>query len=292
MAKKNFTRLSRNSGLPSANMKSTMLLFALLLVVAASGCGGGTSNTPGGGKPPIDPSGNWAMKFSDSSNNSFILSALFSQTGSVVTAVNILAAGNPPPFACNGTFSAALANGQVLNVDQFSGDVNTPFGNIHFTSTLNLAGTHSTGTYTLTGNCWGVAPTGTFTADEVPSVAGAWNGTVTCTSNCPAGSTTGTISATLNQNDQTGVVAGTYAISGLPNISSGNVSTGTADVLSGTLWQASMADNNGNTYLIFGGPANGTTPGLGLDRTFNGRLNEVKDAGAAPPATYTVSMSH
>jgi hypothetical protein len=292
MAKKNFTRLSRNSGLTSANMKSTMLLFSLLLVVAASGCGGGSSTTPGGGKPPIDPSGNWAMKFSDSSNNSFILSALFSQTGSVVTALNVLAAGNPAPFSCV-PFSASLSNGQVLNVDQFSGDVNTSFGNIHFTSTLNLAGTHAAGTYTLSGNCWGVAPTGTFTADEVPSVAGTWNGTVTCTSNCPAGSTTGTISASLNQNDQTGVVAGTYAISGLPGIGNGNVTTrANTDVLSGLLLQVEFTDASGNLYVLAGGPG-GSDPGLGLDRSFNGRLfglNVVAPASA--PATYTVSMSH
>src|SRR5882672_9061783 len=129
-------------------------LFAGLLL---TGCGGNTTTTPGN-KPPIDPSGNWAMKFSDTSNNSFVLSSLFSQTGSVVTALNVLAAGNPAPFACV-PFSATFTNGQVLNVDQFSGDVNTSFGNIHFASTLNAQGSHASGTYTLTGNCWTVAPT-------------------------------------------------------------------------------------------------------------------------------------
>jgi hypothetical protein len=290
MAKKNLTRNSRNSGVRSAQMKSSLLFLALLIVLI--GCGGGsTSTNPQGSKPPIDPSGNWAMKFSDSSNNTFILSALFSQTGSVVTALNLLPAGNPPPFSCI-PFSASFANGQVLNVDQFSGDVNTPFGNVHFTSTLNTAGTHASGTYTLAGNCWGVAPTGTFTGDEVPSVAGTWTGTVTCTSNCPAGATTGTITASLTQNDQTGVVAGTYAISGLPNVGSGAVSTRAgSDVLSGLTLQATFTDNNGNLYVIGGGPSNGD-PGLGLDRTFNGQLFEQKDAGAASLATYTVSMSH
>lgn len=283
MAKKNLTRFFSNSGLHSAGMKPTILLAFLFLVILA-GCGGGTGTT--NGKPPIDPSGNWAMKFSDTSNNSFLLSALFSQTGSVVTALNILPGGNPAPFSCV-ISGATLANGQVLNVDQFSGDINTSAGNIHFSSTLNTAGSHAAGTYTLTGNCWGVAPSGTFTADEVPSVSGAWSGTVNCTGNCPAGATSGIITATLTQNDQTGVVAGTYAISGLPGISSGNVSTGTFDVLSGALWQATMADGNGNTYAIAGGPGGGT-PGLGLDRTFNGLIVQR----AASPATYSVSMSH
>src|SRR5579859_501157 len=129
----------------------TLSLAALLL----AGCGGSMSTPPG--KPPIDPSGNWVMKFSDTGGNSVLLSALFSQTGSVVTALNVLAAGNPAPFSCV-PFSATFANGSVLNVDQFSGDINTPFGNIHFASTLNVQGSHASGTYTLTGSCWGVAP--------------------------------------------------------------------------------------------------------------------------------------
>src|SRR5690242_17673131 len=170
----------------------TFAMAALLL----AGCGGGTSTPPG--KPPIDPSGNWVMKFSDAGGNSFLLSALFSQTGSVVTALNVLAAGNPAPFSCV-PFSATFANGSVLNVDQFSGDVNTAFGNIHFTSTLNGPGTHSVGTYTLTGTCWAVAPSGTFTADEVPSMSGSWTGTVNCVANCPLGQTSGTITASLTQ---------------------------------------------------------------------------------------------
>ncbi|MFL6310602.1 MAG: hypothetical protein ACJ71W_00725 [Terriglobales bacterium] len=291
MAKKNLTRFSGNSGLHSAGMKPTILLAILFLVVLA-GCGGGSSTIPQGGKTPIDPSGNWAMKFSDASNNSFILSALFSQTGSVVTALNVLAAGNPAPFSCV-PFSATFANGQVLNVDQFSGDINTQFGNIHFTSTLNAQGSHASGTYTLAGTCWGVSGTGTFIADEVPSVAGTWTGTVTCTSNCPAGNTTGTISASLNQNDQTGVVSGSYTITGLANIGSGTVSTrvGT-DILSGQFWQDAFNDNNGNSYVIAGGPGDGT-PGLGLDRTFNGQIfGQGVIAPASGPATYTIAMSH
>jgi hypothetical protein len=290
MAKKNLTRFSGNSGLHSAGMKPTILLAILFLVVLA-GCGGSSSTNPQGGKAPIDPSGNWAMKFSDSSNNSFILSALFSQTGSVVTAVNIFPAGNPAPFSCV-PFSATFANGQVLDVDQFSGDVNTPFGNIHFTSTLNAQGSHASGTYTLAGTCWGVSGAGTFTADEVPSVAGTWTGTVACILNCPAGATTGTISATLTQNDQTGVVAGTYTISGLPGIGSGTVSTRQFDVLSGLVLQITLADNNGNTYEMAGGPGF-LAAGLGLDRSFAGLLAGQNVVPPAPDAArYTVAMSH
>jgi hypothetical protein len=291
MAKKNLTRFFRNSGLRSTCMKKTTLILTLAFLLFVAGCGGGGSTNPQGGQAPIDPSGNWAMKFSDSSNNSFILSALFSQTGSVVTALNLLAAGNPAPFSCV-PFSASLSNGQVLNVDQFSGDINTSFGNIHFTSTLNAAGTHAAGTYTLSGTCWGVSSTGTFAADEVPSVAGTWTGTVACISNCPAGATTGTISASLTQNDQTGVVAGSYTIAGLPNIGNGAVTTrqGT-DIMSGQLLQVAFTDSNGNFYVLAGGPG-GFGAGLGLDRSFSGQIFEQQDAHAAALATYTVSMSH
>jgi hypothetical protein len=273
------------------NVARIVLLSILVLTaLTITACGGSTTKTPGG-KPPIDPSGNWTMKFSDAGGNSFILSALFSQTGSVVTALNTSAAGNTSPFACV-PFSATFANGQVLNVDQFSGDVNTSFGNIHFTSTLNTAGSHAAGTYTLTGNCWGVALSGTFTADEIPSLSGTWTGAITCIMNCPTGATAGTITATLTQNDSTGVVSGTYAVSGLPNISNGNVSTGQSDVLSGPSWQGSAADSNGNRYVIAGGPLNGT-PGLGVDRSFNGQLFEQHDASpSASLATYNVTLSH
>jgi len=82
-----------------------------------------------------------------------------------------------------------MANGLVQNVSTFSGDFNGNFGAVHFTTTLNDAGTHASGSYTITppqsGNCLGVALTGSVVADEVPSMSGNWTGTLTCTSNCP-----------------------------------------------------------------------------------------------------------
>src|SRR5437660_8536677 len=102
-------------------MKRISLCIVLTLIIALlAGCGSKNNNTvvtPG--SKPIDPSGNWALKLNDASNNQLLLSGLFSQTGSVVTALNILDAGNPAPFSCNGAMS--MANGQVQNVSQFSG---------------------------------------------------------------------------------------------------------------------------------------------------------------------------
>lgn len=274
--------------------KVTLAISLIFAILFTAGCGGGNVSMTTQSKP-IDPSGNWSMKLTDANGNQMLFSGLFSQTGSTVTALNILDAGNPAPFSCTGSMS--MSNGTVQNTDQFSGDVAGGWGTFHFASTLNTAGTHASGTYTLTagaqGNCANIASTGTFTGDEVPSVSGSWTGTVTCTTNCPVGSTSGTITATLTQNNSTGAVTGTYAISGLPNVSSGNLSTGQFDVLSGASWQDTMTDGNGNVYAIAGGPFNGTV-GLGLDRGFHGLIIEQHDANPAVTnlATYTVSMSH
>jgi hypothetical protein len=278
--------------------KETLAISLLFATIIFTGCGSGSGSNSMPGKP-IDPSGNWSMKLTDASNHQMLFSGLFSQTGSTVTALNILDAGNPAPFSCTGSMS--MSNGTVQNVDQFSGDVAGGWGTFHFASTLNAAGTHAGGTYTLTagaqGNCANIASSGTFTGDEVPSVSGTWSGTVSCASNCPVGATSGTISATLTQNDSTGAVTGTYAVSGLPDISSGTFSTGQFDFLSGASWQDTVTDNNGNVYAIAGGPVQGApfnSAGLGLDKTFQGFIIEQKnhDPNLLNLPTYSVSMSH
>lgn len=270
-------------------------LFLILAVIFSllMGCGSKNNNTvvtPGA--KPIDPSGNWAMSFTDASNNKLLMSELFSQTGSVVTGLNLSAFGNPAPFSCV-PFSGAFANGQVLNVSQFSGDINTSFGNIHFTSTLNDAGTHASGTYTLTGNCWGVAASGTFSADEIPSASGAWSGSIACTANCPTGSTSGAITATITQDDATGAVTGAYSVTGLPAFTTGTISGDQFAFLSGASWQDHLTDQDGNTFTVAGGPFSGTSAGLGLDRSFSGQIRlQQSNNPSISDSTYTISMSH
>lgn len=207
----------------------TICLIWIAIVLCAVGCGGTKASNPTTQGKLVDPSGNWKQSFTDSNGNTFILSALYNQVGSVVTGVNFSEVGNgpgatpPTPFQCAAQRDIAMANGTVQSVNQFSGDLSGNFGGIHFTSALNDAGTHAAGTYTLTpganGNCLGIALTGTFTGDEVPSMSGNWTGTVTCVSNCPTGGTTGSITATLTQDDATGAVTGSYATSGLPGSS-------------------------------------------------------------------------
>ncbi len=280
--------------------KPALLAITVLLTLAAIGCGGGSSATPKPSNPSpqsglVDPSGNWRMTFTDSTGNTFLLSSLFNQTGPNVSGINFSEAGNiAPNFQCAAQRDISMANGLVQNVNQFSGDLSGNFGGIHFSSTLNDAGTHSSGTYTVTpganGNCLGISLTGTFTGDEIPSVSGNWTGTVSCRANCPTGFTGGTLSMTLTQNDGTGAVTGTYTMTGVPGVSSGQLVSDPLgnNFISGSNMQEKVADNNGSTFFITGGPFALNTPGLGLDRSFHGSWI----IGGSSDPLYTVSMSH
>lgn len=279
----------------------TICLISIAIALLAVGCGGTKASNPTAPQGKlVDPSGNWRMTFTDTNSNTFLLSALFNQVGAVVSGLSFSEVGNgpnatpPTPFQCAAQRDVSMANGLVANVNQFSGDISGNFGTIHFFSTLNDAGTHAGGTYTVTpgaNNCLGIALTGTFTGDEVPSVSGNWTGTVTCTSNCPTGFTSGTIAASLTQNDATGAVTGSYSIGGVPNISAGNL---VADPLgnnfiSGSSMQQKLLDNNGSTLFLSGGPVSGLgTTGIGLDRKFNGNISN----GSSFDPLYVVTMSH
>jgi hypothetical protein len=281
----------------------TICLISIAIALCAVGCGGGTKasspTTPN--QKLVDPSGNWRMTFTDTNNNTFLLSALYNQVGAVVTGINFSEVGNgpnatpPTPFQCAAQRDIALANGLVASVNQFSGDLGGNFGTIHFTSTLNDAGTHAAGTYLLTpganGNCLGIALTGTFTGDEVPSLSGTWTGTITCVLNCPTGFTSGTISMTLSQDDATGAVTGNYSIGGVPGISAGNLVPDPLgnNFISGSNIQQKLLDNNGSTLFLVGGPFNGfNTAGLGLDRSFHGNLA----TGGSGDPLFAANMAH
>jgi hypothetical protein len=278
-------------------MKHTFLCFLIIGLLIAVGCGGNTNakTNPVTGQKLVDPSGNWAMQFTDSSSNTFILSGLFSQTGAIVTGIHFSEAGETLTinFTCGVQPDISLANGLVQNVNQFSGTLAGNFGTIAFNSVLNDAGTHAAGTYTVTpgalGNCLGVALTGTFVADEVPSMTGNWSGTITCTAQCPIGSINGTISMSLTQDDATGNITGSYTVSGLPGLSGGNLVPDPANdnILSGHSIQQRLQDNTAGVIFMVGGPLNSLgTAGVGLDRTFQGSI--VNGGGLI----YSISMSH
>jgi hypothetical protein len=61
-------------------MKRTLFTILIMLTLIAVGCGGNINpkTNPVTGQNLVDPSGNWAMQFTDSSSNTFILSGLFS----------------------------------------------------------------------------------------------------------------------------------------------------------------------------------------------------------------------
>jgi hypothetical protein len=249
-------------------MKRTLITALILIVLAFGvGCGGNTSTktNPATSQNLIDPSGNWKMTFTDSTGQNFFLAGLFSQTGAVVTGLSFSEVGNgpfsepPTPFSCIAQRDISMANGLVANVSNFTGDISGNFGSMHFNTTLNDAGTHTAGTYTLVpgaaGNCLGIALTGTMSADEVPSMTGTWTGTLICVANCPTGgATTGTLTMILNQDDQTGAITGTYFTTGLLNFVSGSTAPDMNDFVSGANWQDKLADQNGRNFVIAGGP--------------------------------------
>jgi hypothetical protein len=273
------------------------ILITIILAFVV-GCGGSSSKTnPINGQNLIDPSGNWKMSFTDStSGDLFILSGLFSQVGADVSGINFSEVGNQAVgFQCATQRDIALTNGLVSNVSTFTGTLTGNFGTIAFTSTLNDAGTHAGGTYTVTpgaaGNCLGVALTGTFAADEVPSMTGNWTGTINCVQNCPVGSTSGTVTMALTQNDASGAVTGSYAITGLPGLSTGNLVSDPNgnNFISGASIQQKLLDTNGSGLGLTGGPVNSLgTAGLGLDRSFDG---DIAVGGSTEPI-WAVKMSH
>jgi hypothetical protein len=265
-------------------MKS-MLWGAVLAAIVMTGCGGGTTQTTKGGSSQavVDPSGNWTMTATDAQGNKLGLAALFNQVGATVTANSF----TPDPvnsspavasdFACL-PFSAALSNGTVQNVDQFSGQVavsnrNTgaAFGTFTFSATLTQDGKSFTGTYSGMPACSAVAASGTFAGAEVPSTSGTWSGTIQpCTwdgqtGTCALFGTNSSFAAVLSQNDETGNVTGNYQVTNLAGFSTGTVAIiPPSDILSGLLWQFTMSDANGSKFV-----ANGT---LGLERSFHGHL--------------------
>jgi hypothetical protein len=98
-------------------MKHTRALLATFLVLftlLAVGCGGNTSSktNPATSQNLIYPSGNWGMTFTDSNGNFFILSALYFQTGAVVTGINFSEVDNVAPgFQCIAQRDISISNG-------------------------------------------------------------------------------------------------------------------------------------------------------------------------------------
>ncbi len=280
-------------------MKTNILLIIIMMtLLAAIGCGGSTNTktNPTTAQNLIDPSGNWRQEFTDASGNTFLLSALYDQVGATVTGINFSEVGTPFNFACAAQRDISLSNGIVQNVNQFSGTLTGNFGVLTFTSVLNDAGTHASGTYTLVpgvnGNCLNIALTGTYTGDEVPSMTGNWTGTITCPSDCPVGSTSGTISMSLTQDDATGALTGSYVVTGLPGLGNGTLIPDPAgnNLLSGSSIQQRMTDNIAGTVVMVGGPLNSFgTAGVGLDRTFQGNILAQGTSSAIP---YLINMSH
>jgi hypothetical protein len=269
------------------------LLASLITAITLIACGGGSSSTTtpiGGGAKPIDPSGNWTMTATDSGAKTVQFAALFSQSGSIVTANSFTAAGNPAPFSCV-PFTATLANGQVVDVDNFTGDVvfGNNFGTFSFNTTLKPDGKSSTGTFTNMPPCTGLLASGSYDAAEVPTTTGSWTGTLQpcdidfATGICaPNANPAGAMTATLSQDDATGNVTGQFTITGVAGLSAGTVAVlaSDQDLLSGTVWQFTMSDASGLAIIV-----NGT---LDMKNGFSG----VALIHAAGSPRFILTMTH
>jgi len=268
-------------------MKTVTTIALSFLLASLLGCGGGKSsfNQPAQqGGAPIDPSGNWSMTATDSNGGKVHFAAMFSQTGAVVTSNSFTAAGNSN-FNCV-PFTASLVNGLVQNVSNFTGVININLtAGAAFNTTLNDAGTSFSGTYSGMPACSGISASGTFSGDEVPTTSGTWTGSIQpCSFNeqdgsCPPTGTSSTMSAVLVQNDATGNVTGTYAVTNQSGFTTGTITVDSSngDVLSGTVWQFSLTDANGTKYTCYGT--------LGLDKTFSGVAHYHG-------STWVVALSH
>jgi hypothetical protein len=64
------------------------------LLAVGCGSGGSQKNPIVVGQHLVDPSSNWKMSVTNTNNNVFILSCLFSQTGAVVTGISFSEIGN------------------------------------------------------------------------------------------------------------------------------------------------------------------------------------------------------
>jgi hypothetical protein len=224
------------------------------------------------------------MTATDGGNHSVQFAALYNQVGADVTA-NSFTSLFGSTFTCT-PFTAALSNGLVQNVSNFTGTVTFGggFGAFTFTATLAADGKSFTGTYSNMPSCTGLLLSGTFTGAEVPSASGSWTGTIQgcsydqTTGVCTLFGATSPFTAALTQDDATGSVTGSYQVSGAVGFSSGTVHVRQGiDVLSGLFWEFEINDASGSAAIVCGGCTSGADgaglSGLDLNGHFAGLLS-------------------
>ena len=329
-------------------MKRALNSFAVLFsVLFLSGCGGGqsVSRPPPKNQPPdfvVDPTGNWAMVAKDETGGQVNFSAVFAQSGNIVTApFNFhepdVSSGTfnfvlfnpvplaPPLFQCfsnpTDTINMVFGNGLVENGNNLTASVSisdfqsgATFGVFTFNVILAPDGLSFAGTYASMPPCAGIASSGQFTGERVPSVSGTWTGMLTECSfdqvmgDCPAvnGADIGTISMLLVESDEGAIVSGDYTIS-LPSarLVSGHITTGWLQS-----WQICFGATCSNTLgpgtlsghrLILTGQDLATMQNsygtlvyfaidgeLGQDRSFTGLVC----VAVAPNRWYRLTMTH
>ena len=309
-------------------MRQLTLVSTIIITLLLAGCGG-QSGVPIGPSPApvqkvIDPSGNWMMTATDSNGNKANFAMIFSQSGSVVSNPSALPIQGTSPSEPDNTssfdcvsapdiLSLALSNATVQNTSNFTGSMDLEdetiyppqdFGTFTFNTTLVSSGLSFSGIYSTMPSCTGVAASGTFSGEEVPSVTGSWTGTLqpcTMTSGGTCASTgngTETIAATLTQDDQDGAVSGPYTVTGDSELTSGNVgmskygiygcktSVGPG-ILSGTTMDLTWQDSSTSAYASMTGT-------LDMNGNYSGFLavTPASSQTCEPNEYLLVTMSH
>lgn len=287
-------------------MRKLRVLPIFILVCLLAACGSSIPPNPGPKPPtpgaPIDPSGNWQMTATDSNGNTATFGAMFNQVGSTVTVTgsqyqgfSLTAVNEPANFTCPNLLMS-LSNGTVQNTNQLGGTItlSQALGSFNFSGTLNSGGTAFTGTYSNMPGCAGMAASGTYTGESVPSVSGSWTGTVTpctfsgniCTAN---GGTAGALTLSLTQYDSIYAANGTFTLTNVTGLTSGHADTGASvsgfngvafkvgpGVLSGTNFALMIEDASGDGQVAYiAGSLTTTGSFAGLMRLYSAPLPTV-----------------
>lgn len=224
------------------HVKLVLIIAALALTV---GCGSSSKTVTTQPGQPLDPQGNWLFSLTDTQETWAFAGQLYELTPPTVTAPNGLNAFG----SCN----AGTAGNLVLSSPaQVTGTASITFnfvssGQSTSPASYTLTGTiatdqqHISGNFTGSSPCGLVSPSGSWTAQLIPSVTGTWTGTAQGA----------TVTAAVTENtDQTsasmGQLTGTLDISGSPCIQPGTYNVQNALHVAESV-NVSVSDSTGTT---------------------------------------------
>lgn len=229
-----------------------MAISASMLAITIAGCAANGKQSQTGSVATLQ-SGNWIAigRSSDTAKSDGYLRGNLTVSGSSVATV-WYEDGLPAyqPTLCVPQLSTASFTGQVASAAatlQWTSAATTYQASSTVTATIEPDGT-LLGTYAGTGQC---TDTGTFYAAYVPAITGTWTGTLT-DSNTSSGHPATTISGSITQAAATsgvsGVIPGSYALSGTVAVS--NVACFSGSAVSLTVDATNSYVSGEEVYLV------------------------------------------